>query len=370
MQQPHFVQVTSSGQSFKLGLENIPESLLKTISVHDSTGISVGLITNQTGKDQAGRPNVDVLASKGISIKNIFTTHSLRMVNKKDGVIPVYPLEILTASPQSSEKLINEIDAFIFDIQDSGIRHHGYLTMLLQTMKIAGNFNKTFIVLDRPNLLGNAMEGALINEKSSEGEALPIPVRHGMTIGELAHYFNRYILDNAVKLCVVPMENYSRTSDRSRLLCRLSSNINTIDSCYGYSFLGLLGEVSPFDIGVDTDKAFQCILLPETLHFPKEKWVCLKKMLKDQGIESKDYRYFSKRKKFECKGLQLFIKDINSFSSFNTLLTVLKFFKDSGLELQFSKHFDVVLGTTKVRSLIEGVISHQELASVVNKELQ
>ena len=92
--------------------------------------------------------------------------------------------------------------------------------------------------------------------------SVSVPIRYGMTIGELAQYCNKYLLKKSATLFVVPMDHYNRHLYPYKApIGKLSPNINSIESCHGYSFLGLLGEVAPFDIGIGTDKAFQCILL-------------------------------------------------------------------------------------------------------------
>ena len=142
-----------------------------------------------------------------------------------------------------------------------------------------------------------------------------------------------------------------------------------MNSCYGYSFLGLLGEIRPFDVGVGTDRAFQCLLLPENVKFSKKKWHELHLELKKQGVENSFYRYYSARKKQYCSGLRLRVADINTFSSFSTLLMIANFFKKSGVNLIFSKHFDTAVGSSKVREFLEGNLKRSDLARYVNNGL-
>ena len=369
--------------SFKLGLENVSQKFLRSLTAKNDLSYSVALITNQTGKDQYGRRNIDLLLNHGVKIKKIFTPHHGLHGDKAAGKEAVTGCDSATNIPiicmygNKGSRLLNaqnlrDIDVLMFDVQDSGMRHYGYITALVEVMQIAARQKKTVVVLDRPNLLGNTMEGSLIVPKTNARVPHPpIPIRHGMTVGELARYFNQHVLHKQVNLRIVPMENYMRYAQAYRpLISRLSPNIASISSCYGYSFLGLLGEVAPFDIGVGTDKAFQCILLPDSVNIPKQKWYECKIILKNLGIESSFYRYFSKRKKTNCSGLRLHIKDINNFSSFNTLLAMLDFFKNSGVSMKFSHYFDKAIGTTKVRELIQGTIERKEFEDTVNTQLR
>ncbi|MCA9770140.1 DUF1343 domain-containing protein [Candidatus Dependentiae bacterium] len=355
---------------FKLGLENITSSFLKDLTGTQDHSCSIGLITNQTGKDQKGCSNIDVLRSKGLLVTKIFTPeHGFSCCNMQNTTIPVISLYDKKQHKVLDRQLLDDIDVLIFDIQDAGMRHYSYIDTLLHTIKAAASYNKLLVVLDRPNLLGASMEGTILAH-GDEQTNIPIPVRYGMTVGEIARYLNNQVVSSPAQLHVVPMSNYDRHAWAGNLPCQLSPNIATLDSCYGYSFLGLIGEVVPFDIGIGTDKAFQCILLPESLNFSKKKWYELQVVLKKLGVESTFYRYFSQRKKQYCSGLRLCISNIDQFSSFNTLLTILQFFKDTGITLSFSENFDTALGGTQVREFLEGKIEKNIFEYTVNKELK
>ncbi len=111
------------------------------------------------------------------------------------------------------------------------------------------------------------MEGPLVSsEYLSFISIAPIPLRHAMTIGEIAKYFKKFRIKRPLKLTIIPMQDYNRTEGlKNKLPIFLSPNIQTLDSCFGYSFLCILGEgVRPFDVGVGTDKAFQNLVLPNS----------------------------------------------------------------------------------------------------------
>ena len=371
--------IVPTSNQFKLGLENFSQSNLATFMPTKSVKIlNVALITNHTGTDQAGNHIIDILQQKGITIKKVFIPHSSKngniQLSDASGVVKpaIIKLPAKKVGSLFAAQCFKDIDIVVFDMQDSGMRQYGFITTLLDAMEKAARDSKKFIVLDRPNLLGWCMEGMLPNNTiASVYNVLQVPLRHGMTIGELANYFNKFVLTKSVSLEIIPMQNYDRQAFTHKpLLAGLSANIACIDACYGYSFLGLLGEVAPFDIGVGTDKAFQCLLLPETIKFPNKKWHELRELFKNYGIESKIYRTYSQRKKVYCKGLRLYVQDINRFSSFNTMLAVLKFFKDAGVKLTFSPAFDQTIANDKVRRLLDGKISHNDLALQANSELQ
>lgn len=358
-----------------LGLEKIEDLHTRKLFFRsDATPYKIALITNQTGKDQYGNRNIDLLVSQGIKPLYVLVPkhgyHANQPQQQGDFLsdaathIPIINWD----KAQQMENLINSIDILLFDMQDSGLRY-GHLSTLFQVLRKASDFNKKVIILDRPNVLGCYMEGSF---SLSNNGGLPIPLRHGMTLGELASYYNKNLLKKPADLVVIAMENYNRqVMQYSALLCdNLSPNIRSLESCYGYSFLGLFGEISPFDVGLGTDKSFQCLALPESIRFPKQTWYEVRTLLKSHGIDSRYHRYYSKRKKRFYSGLTIGIANINQVSSFNTFLDLLDFFNKKGIKLTLSATFDTALGTQRVRQFIEGKIGRSQLQVDVNNQLR
>lgn len=370
--------VEQPSERFKLGLENVSPAVLADIKGTGFKKNVVGLVTNHTGTDQSGLRNIDILLNHGVKIAYLFTpkhgyyadkqtVHTARHTKDAKTHIPV----ISWHSAQLENKLaeyLDRVDILLFDMQDSGMRH-GYVATLLDVLKTCQRYGKKIVVLDRPNLLGHNMEG------SADVQQAPIPsipIRHGMTVGELALYFNANTLESPADLQVVPMEHYHRSAVKPKapLMCKLSPNIPSLEACYGYSFLGLLGEVAPFDVGLGTDKTFQCVGLPEALNIPKHTWYQARELLKEHGIEAHLHRYYSKRKKGHFNGLLVTVRDVNEFASFSAFLDVLRFFKKEGIKLTFSPQFDAIVGGSKVRGFLDGTIKRAELAGDVNNNLR
>ena len=365
-------------ETFKLGLENISQEFLRALMPHNKFSYTVALVTNHTGKDQVGNRNVDILRQKGLKIKKIFVpindldTGSRKSICQRiiDSTthIPIFNLQ----GRQINSEDFKGIDVIFFDLQDVGIRYSGSLGILMNVMEVAGRMGKTVVVLDRPNLLGDVIEGAFgaIDIQQSL-LSVPVPIRYGMTIGELAQYCNKYLLKTAATLFVVPMDHYNRHLYPYKVpIGKISPNIGSIESCHGYSFLGLLGEVAPFDIGIGTDKAFQCILLPHHIAFSKKQWFKLREQLKDFGIDSGFYRYYSYRKKEFCSGLRVCIRDIGNFSLFKALVATLEFFKHEGVALKFSDQFSKIPGMCKVKELVQGTRKREDLEAELKYELE
>jgi uncharacterized protein YbbC (DUF1343 family) len=194
----------------KLLLENSPELKRKRI----------GLIINHTSVDKNLRLSLDILLNRGFTIKAIFAPeHGFRgnaaagekvdhQVDKKTG-IPVYSLYGDSRSPSSES--IKDIDAFIFDIQDIGVRYYTYIYTLAYSIETAAKYGLDYYVLDRPNpISGDVIEGNIIDsEFNSFVGKYGLPVRHGMTVGELASYFNQEY-NMGCRLTVIKMEGWER----------------------------------------------------------------------------------------------------------------------------------------------------------------
>jgi uncharacterized protein YbbC (DUF1343 family) len=204
----------------KIGAEILIEKHLDLIK-----GKKIGIVTNHTGILPDGRHIVDVLNEiEGVEIVAFFgPEHGIRGevpdgksishgVDAKTG-IPVFSLYGEVKKP--TEEMLKDIDVLIFDIQDVGARFYTYISTMSYCMEACAEMGKKFIVLDRPNpIRGVYVDGPILEPRFKSFVGLhPIPVAHGMTVGELAKMFNdEGWLENAVKadLTVVKMENYSR----------------------------------------------------------------------------------------------------------------------------------------------------------------
>lgn len=378
----HSLIIVGEISSFKLGIENIPSSLCKKICPHKKKEDCVfGLITNQTGVDQQGKRTIDILFQDGYALKYIFAPeHGFTGVSAErdvhDSVDQKTHIPIISLYRNGSGKMIipehmHNIDCLLFDIQDSGMRHYTYISTLLNTMKIAAEHNKPFVVLDRPNPLASVMEGPLVEPSLISFISIAsIPLRHGMTIGELAQHFNKYVLEKPVPLHVVKMKDYNRTQGfMGNLIHQLSPNLQSLQSCYGYSFLGLLGEIEPFDVGVGTEYAFRCIMFPETMHVKHGVWKRLQALLKKFGVKSFIHEQLNKNKKMS-KGLRLEFDDINNLHAFELLIAVLQFFKKENISFSFKAAFNKAVGTGNVQELFAGKLSEQQFFNQVRRDLK
>ena len=179
----------------------------------------IGLITNHTGFDGQGRSNIDLLAqASGLKLAALFSPeHGLAgranesVASSKDPTtgLSIYSLYGDTRRP--TDEMLVGVDALVFDIQDAGVRFYTYTVTMAYCMEEAAKRKIPFFVLDRPNPLGGEIvEGPMLDpDKTSFVAYFPIPVRYGLTIGELAQFFNS---ENHIgaDLHVIPMRNWHR----------------------------------------------------------------------------------------------------------------------------------------------------------------
>jgi uncharacterized protein YbbC (DUF1343 family) len=182
-------------------------------------GKHVGLITNHTGLDSQGRSTADVLSrAAGVQLIALFSPeHGLagrndeKISSTKDSStgLPVYSLYGETLRP--TDEMLKGIDALVFDVQDAGVRFYTYTATMAYCMEEAAKHNIAFFVLDRPNPIGGEIvEGPMLDaDKTNFVGYFPLPVRYGLTIGELAQLFNA---ENHIgaDLHVIAMKNWHR----------------------------------------------------------------------------------------------------------------------------------------------------------------
>lgn len=292
---------------FKLGIENISKEFLQSLNIQGRLdGYRVGVITNHTGIDQQGKRSIDILLAHGLRIKKIYVPeddfHHFKKNTEWDMIdaptkIPMSVLAHIDSLKKSKEYSFNEVDVLFVDMQEPGITPNTYLATVMKVLQSASSQNKTVVVLDRPNVLGASMEGIAYECQKNGQEQVPVPMRSGMTIGELARYFNMNVLTKVANLFVVPMQKYDRAlfADAGARLC--GSLMTNIDTYHGSSFLQALSSVIPFDVGIGTDWAYHCLALPESLHVAKQKWFELRTILKEQGLETSWFTYVNPKKK-------------------------------------------------------------------------
>src|SRR5580658_8782780 len=237
----------------------------------------IGLVTNQTGLDADGHRTIDILAqAPGISLDAIFspehgvtgTVDTTDINNSKDVAtgVPVYSVYGATnAERHPPEEVVKNLDAIVFDVQDAGVRFYTYETTLGYFLEAAAKAGIELIVLDRPDPITGSFVQGPVSEANRESftNYWTVPVRHGMTIGELAKMFNAERSLNA-KLTVVPLEGWQRGDwfDSTGLSwVNPSPNLRSVTEAALYPGVALI-EGTNISVGRGTDTPFELVGAP------------------------------------------------------------------------------------------------------------
>jgi uncharacterized protein YbbC (DUF1343 family)/CubicO group peptidase (beta-lactamase class C family) len=247
--------------------------VLKRDGFKELAGLRVGLVTNHTGRDREGRQTIDVLRSApGVQLVALFSPeHGIRgladekISDSKDEQtgLPIFSLYGETRRPQAEQ--LKNLDAIVYDIQDIGTRFYTYISTLGYVMEEAAKVHLPVFVLDRPNPIGGVdVEGPVADaEKLSFIAYHPIPVRHGMTIGELARLYNEQ-KKLGCDLRVIKMDGWRRSSwfDETNLTwINPSPNMRSLTEATLYPGVGLL-ETTNLSVGRGTDTPFELVGAP------------------------------------------------------------------------------------------------------------
>jgi uncharacterized protein YbbC (DUF1343 family)/CubicO group peptidase (beta-lactamase class C family) len=235
-------------------------------------GKRIGLITNQTGLDRSGRRNVDAMVQAGVHVAALFAPeHSFdgtldldKIPDSADPKTGIHIFSLYGGTMRPTAAMLHGLDALVFDIQDVGARFYTYQTTLFYCMEEAARAHIPFYVLDRPNpITGTHVEGPLLDAAlvSTVGHFAGLPVRHGMTMGELARMFNAETKTGA-DLTVIPLQDWHRGDwfDSTGLAwVNPSPNMRSLNAAILYPGLALLEYSKNFSVGRGTDAPFEQI---------------------------------------------------------------------------------------------------------------
>jgi uncharacterized protein YbbC (DUF1343 family) len=232
----------------------------------------VGLITNHTGLDRNGRSTIDLLAKAPVKLVALFSPeHGIagradeKVASTTDTAtgLPIHSLYGETRRP--THEMLKGVDALVFDIQDAGVRFYTYETTMAYAMEEAAKRKIEFFVLDRPNPMGGeAIEGPMLDkDRLNFVGYFPMPVRHGMTVGELARMFNE---ENkiGVALHVVTMKDWRRRDlfeATGQPWTAPSPNLRSLDAALLYPGIEIL-QSAGVSVGRGTETPFELFGAP------------------------------------------------------------------------------------------------------------
>lgn len=261
-------KITSPSSSVRSGIDELVDKAFAPLN-----GLRVGLITNHTGIDSKGRRTVDLLFNApGVKLAALFSPeHGLngdldaRVSSTIEPVTKLVAHSLYGTTRRPTREMLQDLDALVFDIQDAGARFYTYITTMMYAMEEAAKQGIRFFVLDRPNpITSSIVQGPMMEPdlKSFTGY-FPLPVRPGMTVGELAKMFNDESKIGA-GLHIVKMANYRRSAwhDQTGLpWIAPSPNLPTLTATTLYPGVAIV-EGANVSVGRGTDTPFELVGAP------------------------------------------------------------------------------------------------------------
>ena len=323
---PPLVTALDPGQSSPVAGEVLTGiDVLKRENFRQLRGRRVGLITNHTGIDRERTPTIDLLhRAPGVELVALFSPeHGIRGTldhgDIKDGNdtatgLPVYSLYGKSRRPSKAQ--LAGIDTLVFDIQDIGCRFYTYISTMTYCLEVAGEEDLRFVVLDRPNPLGPAVDGPVLTGERSFVGVHEIPVRHGMTVGELARLINSergFEADLGVIRCegASPLQWFDAVGQP---WVNPSPNMRNLNAATLYPAVGLL-EFCKLSVGRGTGTPFELLGAPYIDDL--ELAAALNQEAPD-GVRFVPTRFTPEASVFageECRGVQLIVTDREQYRS-------------------------------------------------------
>lgn len=331
-------------------------------------GKKVGIVTNQTGILSDKTHVVDFLLEKKIAVQTIFAPeHGFRgtadagehIVDGKDQKTGLSIVSLYGDNKKPKPAQLAGIDIMIFDLQDVGARFYTYISSLHYVMEACAENGVPLLILDRPNPNGRIVDGPLLEKEFTSFVGMhPIPLLHGMTIGEYGQMINgeKWLKDGAqCKLTVIPCVDYNRRMDYS-ILVKPSPNLPNDQSINLYASLCLF-EGTNVSMGRGTEKQFQIYGSP---FLTKTNFSFTPK----PNFGAKDPLYNGK----ECFG-----EDLTSYPKLNRLELkwLLKAYENTSDKTKFfNAFFTKLAGTKKLQQQIESGVSEEKIRESWKSDLE
>lgn len=364
----------SLNAAVQLGVENLFSPAYKPLL----SGKKIGLISNHTGIDSQGRSTISLFKHNaetyGYSLVALFAPeHGLtgihyageKVADERDQTgITIHSLHGATRRPTPA--MLKDVNLLIYDIQDIGSRSYTYISTLFYAMEEAAKAHIPFVVLDRPNPLGGLLvDGPMLDEKlRSFVGYINVPYCHGLTVGELAQFFNgEYQV--GCDLTVIPMKGWRRRmtfQDTGLTWIPTSPQIPEASTAFFYPTTGLLGELQIVNIGIGYTLPFKLVGAP---------WINSQKLAQNlnfqnlPGVRFHPFHYspfFGRFAGEPCHGVLILVTNPQTFLPVTTQYVILgvlkslypKHFK-KGLQDSSSSQemFNKVNGTAEVYRLLK-----------------
>ncbi|TWT72697.1 Penicillin-binding protein 4* [Posidoniimonas polymericola] len=375
IEQPHASLTPATNQDrVSLGIDKLREEGFAPL-----VGKRVGLITNHTGVDSQGSRTIDLLAkAEGVELVRLFSPeHGVKGVLDEPGIkdaqdeatgLKVASLYGDRRKPAPEQ--LADLDVLVFDIQDIGCRFYTYTATMRLAMEAAHEAGIEYMVLDRPNPIdGVSIEGPMLDpgQESFVG-TFPMPVRYGMTIGELAQMFLA-AHEAEGKLTVVPVRNWdphSTQAENGQLWINPSPNMRSLRAAILYPGIGLL-ETTNLSVGRGTDTPFELVGAPWI-----DPWEFANAInaVGCPGVRVIPRRFTpnaSKHEGVECGGIGLMITDPAAFDSVELGLAVASVLRGLYPDDWETKRYNRLLINQEVFDAVVNGAGPQELARLSEK---
>ncbi|MEL6429145.1 MAG: exo-beta-N-acetylmuramidase NamZ domain-containing protein [Planctomycetota bacterium] len=299
--------------------------VLEMTSCSVLAGRRVALITNTTGRTRSGRRTIDVLhEAPNVQLVRIFSPEHGLYAKLEGDVgdatdeatgLPVFSLYGDTRTPTA--EMMEGIDDVVFDIQDIGVRYYTYISTLGNTMQACAEHGVRTVVLDRPNPIGgDRVEGPIVDaDRLSFIGWRPLPLRHGMTVGEIAGMFREEWGGIDAELLVVKMEHWERSmhfAETGQVWVNPSPNMRNPTQAELYPCIGLL-EGSNLSVGRGTDEPFERFGAP---WIDGARLASMLSLADLPGVEFTAIEFVPEASKFEgerCQGVHVTLTDRDAF---------------------------------------------------------
>ncbi|MFN0107821.1 MAG: exo-beta-N-acetylmuramidase NamZ domain-containing protein [Blastocatellia bacterium] len=366
-----------------LGIEVLLRDRLQLLS-----GARTGLICHPASIDHDFRHSADLLGKDStVNLTTLFgPQHGIRGETQdnmiewegfRDARTGVMAYSLYGEVRKPTAQMLSEVDVIVFDVQDVGTRVYTFIYTMALAMQSAKELGKRFVVCDRPNPIGGVgIEGSILESGQESFVGMyPIPMRHGMTVGELARMFNEEF-GIGCDLEVIPMQGYKREfwfDDTDARWVLPSPNIPVLETAVVYPGMVLVEGVK-FSEGRGTTRPFEITGAPYADAYE------LAEHLNNHNLSGVHFRPHSFKPTFQkhvaqlCHGVQLHVTDREAFKPVISCVAVIKAMRDlwpEGCKWQTPPYeyvydrlpFDVIAGTTKLREQIEGGVSLEEIAA-------
>lgn len=345
-------------------------------------GRRVGLITNQTGLNREGVSTIRLFAeAQGVELKVLFSPeHGLegkldipKIGDQQDAATGLKVLSLYGETRTPTKASLDGLDTLVFDIQDIGCRFYTYLSTMQNAMRAAAEHGLRFVVLDRVNPVGGiAVSGPVLDagEESFVG-CHTIPVRHGMTAGELAGMFRRELF-SSLDLQVVRCEGWRRGQlyDETGLIwTNPSPNMRTLNQALLYPGVGLV-ELTNLSVGRGTDTPFEILGAP---WIDERKFAAALNASGLAGVRFVPVRFVPESTKFageSCGGVQLLITDRTRMEPLAVGLQLMLTLRSQYPDAWDVKNLNRLLSSVKVRDAVLAGKARGEIQALWSAELE